>query len=106
MSNSNAVTVGTKATVLVTGSPGVTLGVAPGGPGFSQPEASGWFTFANGSGATVYVGGPNVSSVNGYPVAANGTLNGWLWPADAIYGVTASGSSATTVLVTGKAGIA
>lgn len=104
MANTGPVTAGTKASLLCSGSPGVTI--AAGTPGFSQPGPSGWFQIANGTGATIYLGGSNVTSSNGYPVAASGTLNGWLWPADAIYCVTASGSSATTVLVTGKAGVA
>ena len=51
-------------------------------------------------------GGANVTSSNGYSVAASGTLNGYLWPSDAIYCCTNAGTSVITVLVTGKAGIA
>ena len=104
MANSGPVTAGTKATLLVAGSPGAYL--ATGAAGFVAPEASGWFQVANGTGATVYLGGSAVTSSNGYSVAASGTLNGYLWPSDAIYCCTNAGTSVITVLVTGKAGIA
>lgn len=104
MANSGIVKAGTAASLLVAGSPGATL--ASGAAGFVSPGASGWFQVANGTGATIYIGGANVSSSNGYSVAASGTLNGYLWPSDAIYCVTLAGNSNVTVLVTGKAGIA
>lgn len=104
MANSGPVTASTKASILIAGSGGVSL--ASGAAGFVQPDASGYFQIANGTGATIYLGGPNVTSSNGYSIAANGTLNGWVWPSDTIYCVTSSGTSAVNVLVTGKAGIA
>ena len=104
MANSGPVTAGTKATVLIQGSPGT--GLPTGAGGYVQPGPSGWFQAANGTGATIYLGGPNVTSSNGYSIATSGTLNGYIWPSDTIYCCTSSGSSTVTVLVTGKAGIA
>jgi hypothetical protein len=61
---------------------------------------AGWFYLSNGS-SIVYLGGPEVTSANGAPVAASGTLTGFLFPGDAIYVATGSGTSTVGVLQTG-----
>ena len=71
-------------------------------PPASAPGPLGWFSVANGTAATVYLGGGTaVSSTNGYALAASGTLQGYLFSADQVFGVCSSGSSAVSVLQTG-----
>jgi hypothetical protein len=92
--------VGTTPTLLAS-APAVGVGPAGVGP-------VGWFQFANGTAATVYInGGTTVSSSNGYPLGTSATtvapnvLTGWLFSGDALYGIVSSGSSTVDVLVTG-----
>lgn len=48
--------------------------------------------------ATLYVGGSDVTSANGFPVAAGQSLAVDLLPHDELYGVLASGSGTASVL--------
>jgi len=96
MAGAQKFTVGTVPTLLV--SAPVSSAVGP----------VGWFQFANGTGATVYLdGGTAVSSSTGYPLGTSATtvapnvLAGYLFGGDSIYGVVASGSSTVDVLQTG-----
>lgn len=60
------------------------------------------FTFHNGSAVTVYMGGSNVTTANGVPVAANSWAPGVdLSGADAVYGIVASGTAEVRVLEAG-----
>jgi hypothetical protein len=71
-------------------------------PATVTPGPLGWFSIANGTAATVYLGGGTaVSSTNGYPLAASGVVSGYLFPADQVFGICAAGSSAVRVLQTG-----
>lgn len=54
---------------------------------------------SNGA-AVLYLGGPNVTAINGAPVAANATMNIYLWPGDVLYAFCAT-SSVIGVLQTG-----
>lgn len=65
------------------------------------PAPSGWFSAVAGTAAAVYLGGSTVTSANGYVLAAGGTLSGWLFPGDALYALTASGTSTLAVLQLG-----
>lgn len=61
----------------------------------------------NGSGATVFLGGANVTSsgaTGGVQIGVNTTLNNLipLRPTEALYAITASSTSTVTVLVTGN----
>ncbi len=82
--------VGTAPTLLAAAPAGVTAGPV------------GWSYLSNGSGGTVYLGGPNVTSSNGAPLAASTTLPAFLFAGDSVYGCTASGTSTVGVLQTGK----
>jgi hypothetical protein len=63
---------------------------------------AGWFSLANGTAATVYLGGgTSLTSANGYALAASGSFQGHLWPSDNVFGVTAAGTSAVSVFQTG-----
>lgn len=55
----------------------------------------------NSSGVIVYVGGSDVTTGNGYPVAAGGDFAVDLLPGDALYGRVASGTAACTVVQAG-----
>jgi len=62
---------------------------------------AGWFYLTNGTGATIYAGGPGVSSSNAPAVATSGSLSGYLFSGDQVYVVTDSGTSVVSVLQTG-----
>ena len=90
----------------MTGSAQYTVGTAPtllaSCPPAGAPGPLGWFSIANGTAATVYLGGGTaVSSTNGYPLGASGVVSGYLFPADQVFGICASGSSPVSVLQTG-----
>jgi hypothetical protein len=51
-----------------------------------------------GSAVTAYLGGDNVSSSNGYPLAQNASTTVYLWPGDALYAATASSTATLSVL--------
>jgi hypothetical protein len=89
MAYSNQYTAGTVPTLLI-----AAAAVAAAGP-------VGWWYLTNGSGGTIYLGGPNVSSANGASVAASTTLTGFTFAGDQIYACTASGTSSVGVLQTG-----
>jgi hypothetical protein len=89
MAASAQYTIGTSATLIASAAQ-----VAVAGPG-------GWWYLTNGSGGAIYLGGPNVSSTNGAQVAASTTLSGYLFAGDALYAVTATGTSTVGVLQTG-----
>jgi hypothetical protein len=89
MAYSNQYTAGTAPTLII-----AAPAVAAAGP-------VGWWCLANGSGGTVYIGGPNVSSANGAAVAASTTLTGFTFSGDRVYVATASGTSTVGVLQTG-----
>lgn len=60
------------------------------------------FAFYNSSGVTVYIGGADVTSTNGAPVAASSWSPGFdLASDDAIYGIVATGTAAVRVLESG-----
>jgi hypothetical protein len=65
------------------------------------PGPTGWVYLTNGSGGSLYLGGPNVSSSNGAAVAASATWSGWLFPGDSLYVIQDSASSVIGVLQTG-----
>jgi hypothetical protein len=89
MAGSAQVSVGTSPILLASSPPAATYG------------ATGWFQLANSGTSTVYIGGgTGVTSSNGYPVAGtSGTLNGWLFAGDSVYGVVASGGGTSTISV-------
>jgi len=89
MAGSSQYTVGTLPTLLAAAPPS------------AAPGPCGWFSIANGTAATIYLGGPSVSSGNGCALAASGTLAGFVWPSDQIYGITAAGTSDVSVFQTG-----
>lgn len=49
-------------------------------------------------GSTVYVGGPDVTTANGYAVAAGTAVSIDLAPGDVLYGIVASSTQAVRVL--------
>ena len=53
-------------------------------------------------GVTVYVGGADVSTANGYPVASGGTLSLALEVGEIVYGIVATGTQAVNVLRSGR----
>lgn len=55
----------------------------------------------NIGGATVYLGGSNVTTANGYPIDPGGNFNGEIRDGDDLYAVTASGTVACRVLQIG-----
>lgn len=60
------------------------------------------FSFHNGSAVTVYVGGSNVSTTNGAPVAANSWSPGIdLSSGDNVYAIVAAGTAEVRVLEVG-----
>lgn len=61
----------------------------------------GWWYLTNGTGATIYLGGVNVTSSNGAQVAASATLTGFVFGSDSIYACTGSGTSTVGVLQAG-----
>jgi hypothetical protein len=65
------------------------------------PGPTAWFSLSNGSGGSIYLGGANVSSSNGYPMALSTALTGYLFPGDVLYAVQNSGASTVSILVTG-----
>lgn len=87
------------------GSADFTVGATPvliaAAPAAIVPGPVGWFSVANGSGGSVYIGGPHVASGNGYPIAASGTFSAFLFPGDAVYLVQNSAASTATVFQTG-----
>jgi hypothetical protein len=80
---------------------GTTATLIAGAPFMSSMGAVGAFTAVNGTGATLYVGGPLVTSANGFPVAASGTLSSFLFTGDQVFGVTASGTTTVSMFQTG-----
>ena len=88
MAMSRPVTVGTAPTLLMQAPPGTSAG----------PSA--WFYVQNGS-AAIYLGGAAVTSSNSPSIDSAATLTGSLFPGDLVYACSASGTSVTTVLMTG-----
>jgi hypothetical protein len=70
-------------------------------PAAIVPGPVGWFSVANGSGGSVWIGGPDVGSGNGYSIAASGTFSAFLFPGDAVYLVQNSAASTASVFQTG-----
>lgn len=52
-------------------------------------------------GATVFVGGPGVTTTAGYPLAAGESFSADLTPGDALFGIVATGTQAVNVLRVG-----
>jgi hypothetical protein len=71
---------------------------APGGVPGGGPVAS--YNFANGTGATVYLGAAGVTSTSGFALGTSAALSGALHPGGAVYAVTASRTSTSSVLIT------
>lgn len=99
MAASQQAVVGTAPTLLVS-APVVGVGTGPG------PQ--GWFQLANGTVATVYLGGgTTVSTATGYPLGTSSStvapnvLNGYLFSGDSVYGIVASGTATVNVIQTG-----
>lgn len=87
---STVVTVGTTATPLAPGSD------QDGNPTYRD------LALYNGSGVTVYVGGSGVTTANGFPIPASGTLS--LDSRDAagqVYAIVATGTASVNVLEVG-----
>jgi hypothetical protein len=88
----------------VTGSAQYALGTAAtlvaSAPASLFPGPAGWFYAVAGT-AAVYLGAPGLTSSNGAPVSAGGTVSGYLFPGDQVYALTASGTSTLAVLQTG-----
>lgn len=60
------------------------------------------FTFHNGSAVTVYMGGSDVTTANGAPVAASSWAPGMdLTSGDIVYGIVATGTAEVRVLEVG-----
>jgi hypothetical protein len=73
-----------------------------GAPFMSYAGAVGAFTAVNGTGATLFIGGPTVTSANGFAVPASGTLpTQLLYSGDQIFGITASGTTTVSMFQTG-----
>jgi len=53
---------------------------------------------ANVGSSTVYIGGDDVTTSNGYPVAGTSTATFYMFPKDDLYGISASGSINVRVL--------
>jgi len=63
-------------------------------PGLGRDHADTvWFEVANGSAATVYLGGPNVTTTSGRPVVAGASWSATLGKGDALYGVVAAATA-------------
>lgn len=61
-----------------------------------------WLAFNNTSAVTVYVGGADVSTANGFPVAASAVSPAFgLGEGEAIYGIVAADTAAIRVIETG-----
>lgn len=84
---STRVTVGTTATRLSSS------------PNDNRADAS--VTVQAPDGATLYVGGADVTAATGFPVAAGTTISGELQHGEDLYGVLASGSGTTYVFESG-----
>lgn len=69
-------------------------------PGDSQGAANGQSVTVRvpSGGATVYLGGSNVSTSNGFPLAATESFSMDCLPGDALYGVVAASTQAVNVL--------
>lgn len=83
---STAVTVSTVAT-LITSENGAATKDAPVG-----------VYLANVGSTTCYIGGDDVTTSNGYPVAGTSTATFYLFPKDDLYGISGSGTIAVRVL--------
>ena len=90
MAGSSQVTVGTAPTLLASCPPALT------------PGPLGWVSLSNGGTVPVYVGGgTNVSTSNGYAIAASGALQGYVFAGDNLYALTSTSTAAVSVLQTG-----
>lgn len=69
-------------------------------PQTAAPGPAASVFISNGSGAVVYLGGSNVSSTNGAAMAVSTQITLTLFPGDALYAITASGSSTVSVVQT------
>ncbi len=56
---------------------------------------------SNGSGAAVFLGGPDVTTVTGLSLAASTSMGFWLHPDEAIYGIVASTGTTVSYLESG-----
>jgi len=83
---SSAVTISTVAT-FITSEGGSASASAP----------VGVYLYNNGS-TTIYVGGDDVTTSNGLPVVGTSMSTFYLFPGDALYGISASGTIAARVL--------
>ena len=82
MAGSNVYTVGTTPTILASAPPN------------AYPGPVGWFLMTNGGTAPVILaGGTKATTFAGASVAAGGSLSGFLFSGDAIYGAVAGGSA-------------
>jgi len=77
----------------------VAIASAPAGP-TAGPAGALLAANTTGSAVTVYLGGPNVSSSNGFPLAQNASISTYLFGGDTVYAITASGSATLAVLQT------
>lgn len=91
MAGSNQYTCGTVPTLLAAA------------PVSASPGPVGWFAIANGGTTSVTLGGGTAASTfQGVPVAAGGSLSGFLFSGDQVFGATAAGTATSVgVLQTG-----
>lgn len=65
---------------------------------------SGSFAVRNAGTATIYLGGPNVTTSSGLPLDVGQTFTADLAPLDALYGIAASGTHDCRIVQLGGAG--
>jgi hypothetical protein len=65
---------------------------------------SGSFAIRNAGTATIYLGGPNVTTSSGIPIEVGETFTADLAPNDALYGIAAAGSHDCRIMQLGAAG--
>lgn len=73
-------------------------------PNYSEgdTEPNRFMTISNAAGAIVYLGTSTVATGTGYGLAASGSVQIWLHPDEALYGLAATGSQVVSYLITGN----
>jgi hypothetical protein len=81
----------------------VAIGTTP-TPIATIPQLAGTIPVTNTGTPTVFLGGPGVTTVNGFPVTTNETVNvpASLSEDNALFGIVASGTSTVAFLVAGS----
>lgn len=73
-------------------------------PNYSEGDTdpNRFMTVTNAAGVVVFLGDSTVTSGTGFSLAAAGSVQLWLHPDEALYGIAASGTQVVSYLITGN----